>query len=418
MSVAEEPLVPSTGDAGRGVAPAGSAARSGIVVAAGMAAANLLGYAFNMVGARVLGPADYGALGALLGLVLIGSVAALALQAVVARQVAVTQAADGPSPGARLLVRQGVRAGLAVGGVALLASPLVTYGLRLDGPAPALWLAAGLVPLTMIGMLQGYLQGTERFGALAVVFLVAAAGKVGGGLIGLALVPSPTAAMAGMAVCSVLAVLVGWRVVAAAAGSAPDVAAGSVAELLAAGQSLLLLLALTNTDVLLARRFLDEHDAGLYAVGAVVAKGAYWLPQFVAVLAFPRLADPDRRRHAAGIAVALVFALGVLTTAVVAVAPRVVVLAVGGAEYAQLSGQVALFAAAGSSFALAQLLLYSRLATHDRQASVSLIVGLAVLVGVVVLWLHDSVTQIVAASMGVALFVCVVGLLAELREHR
>ena len=45
--------------------------RAFLVVAPAMAAANALNYAFNLAMSRLLGPADYGALGALLALVLV-----------------------------------------------------------------------------------------------------------------------------------------------------------------------------------------------------------------------------------------------------------------------------------------------------------------------------------------------------------
>ena len=53
-----------------------------------MAVANGMNYAYNLVMARLLGPSGYGALGALLALVVIGTVPGYALQAVVARHTA------------------------------------------------------------------------------------------------------------------------------------------------------------------------------------------------------------------------------------------------------------------------------------------------------------------------------------------
>ena len=62
--------------------------RDALVLAAGMAVANAGNYGFNLVMAFLLGPEAYGALAALLALVLVGSVPGLALQAVVARRTA------------------------------------------------------------------------------------------------------------------------------------------------------------------------------------------------------------------------------------------------------------------------------------------------------------------------------------------
>ncbi|HET9555582.1 MAG TPA: hypothetical protein VFS70_00475, partial [Actinomycetota bacterium] len=75
------------------IPPSRSLRRDALVLAAGMAVANAGNYAFNVVMAFLLGPEAYGALAALLALVLVGSVPGLALQAVVARR---TTLAGGP----------------------------------------------------------------------------------------------------------------------------------------------------------------------------------------------------------------------------------------------------------------------------------------------------------------------------------
>src|SRR6266545_1648489 len=80
--------------------------RAGLMVAPAMAVANGLNYAFNLVMLRLLEPAAYGALGALLAVILIGTVPGLALQAVVARHTALRAGAvagrQHPAAAARL----------------------------------------------------------------------------------------------------------------------------------------------------------------------------------------------------------------------------------------------------------------------------------------------------------------------------
>jgi len=73
--------------------------RDALVLAAGMGVANAGNYAFNVVMAFLLGPEAYGALAALLALVLVGSVPGLALQAVVARRTALAGGAVWPGAG-------------------------------------------------------------------------------------------------------------------------------------------------------------------------------------------------------------------------------------------------------------------------------------------------------------------------------
>src|SRR6266536_3027054 len=136
-----------------------------------MAVSNGLNYAFNLVMVRLLEPGAYGALGALLAVVLIGTVPGLAVQAVVARHTA---------------VRGGDRAAVAeLWSRTLAAAPALAAFLHLGSLAPALWLAASILPLPLVSALQGMLQGVQRFGALGAALLVNAVARlaVGVGLV-------------------------------------------------------------------------------------------------------------------------------------------------------------------------------------------------------------------------------------------
>src|SRR6266705_994563 len=120
--------------------------RAGLMVAPAMAVANGLNYAFNLVMLRLLEPAAYGALGALLAVILIGTVPGLAVAA---------------------------------------AAPALAAFLHLGSIVPALWLAANILPLPLVSALQGMLQGVQRFGALAAALLLNAGARlaVGVGLV-------------------------------------------------------------------------------------------------------------------------------------------------------------------------------------------------------------------------------------------
>jgi len=414
--------------------PPSSRARGGTVaVAVALAAANLLGYGFNLMASRRLGPEGYGAVAALLGLVLIGNVVALALQAVVARRAAAVRSAGRPARvgtsdqqrpevavndwASRLAARAG--AGLLILG--LLVAPLVTMWLHLASPWSAVWLALTLLPLTLIGAQLGVLQGCERFHRLAVLYAVAAAGKVGGGVIGVVLLDSVPGAMGGTAIGSGLAAAVGaWLSRAPAAdpsGPVAHAAPGAAREVVHAAYALGALFALSNVDIVLARHFLSAHDAGLYAVGAVVAKGAFWLPSFVPVIALPGLSDPERRRATAARALAVVAgSAAVLTVGTAAFGPLVVRI-VGGSAYSELGDRVWLFAAAGSLLAVAQVLLYSRLATEDRRAVAPMWALVALEAVVIGLWRHGSPTEVVSVVVCAALALAIGGALVEAVEH-
>src|SRR6266496_1993742 len=342
-----------------------SLARAGLMVAPAMAVANGLNYAFNLVMLRLLEPAAYGALGALLAVILIGTVPGLALQAVVARHTAL-RAGD-----RRAVAELWSRTLVAVSWVSLglglavaAAAPALAAFLHLGSIVPALWLAANILPLPLVSALQGMLQGVQRFGALAAALLLNAGARLA---VGVGLVA------AGHGVDGALAASV----------------AGSVLAML-----------LPNVDLLLARHYLAAEPSGLYAAGAVVAKIAYWAPQFVATIAFPRLAtEAAARRRLLARAAAAITALGVAPMVVVAAAPELAVTLPFGAAYRDVGPDLPLFAALGTALALVQLLLFSGIAAGDRKVHRLLGATVVIEVAVIALGPHHSVTGIVGAAL-------------------
>jgi O-antigen/teichoic acid export membrane protein len=378
-----------------------------------MTAANAMGYVLNVVAARRLGPDGYGALAALLGLVLVGYVPSLALQAVTTRRVAasaVGSRTEQPTDLAGLAVTVATAVGLIC---AVLAVPLSAF-LHLGSPLAVLAVAGTLVPLTWGGFILGVAQGRERFLLLSGLYLLTAGGKVVGGLVGVALQPTATGVMAWTA----LGTLAGTVVATVAARekrlARPRRSLEGVSEVAHASHSLLALFVLTNVDVLLARHFLPPTEAGLYGVGAVVAKVAFWLPQFVLVISLPRFGDRRRHRSALRVSAAVVALCGILVTAAVAVFGSLTVRLVAGAGYEDVSGLAWMFAALGSSFALVQLLLYARIARRERRPALVLWVAVAALLVVVVVAAHGSVLAVVSAALATAGCLVALGLAAEM----
>jgi O-antigen/teichoic acid export membrane protein len=398
----------------------------GTAVVVALAGANGLGYLLTLVASRRLGPEGYGALAALLGVILIGNVLALALQAVVARRTVVAAALPGTAAGdgsagvawAGRLTRAAALVAVVIG---LLAAAPLTGLLHLDSPFPAVLLAVTLGPLTLVGGQLGVLQGGERFHALAQLYLLAALGKVGGGVIGVLVADSVTGTMAGTAVGAALAAVAGAVLVSRSQGSSDNVARtlppGTARETVRATYSLGALFALANLDVVLARHFLEPRQAGLYAVGAVLAKGAFWFPSFVPVIAMPGLADPSRRRRTAALSLVAVTSAGILVTVAAALLGKYAVRLVGGSAYVSLADRAWLFAANGALLAVVQLLLYSRLAGEDRRVSLPMWLIVAGEIAVIWIWRHASVTDVVTTALATAAGVALLGLLAEVHEH-
>jgi O-antigen/teichoic acid export membrane protein len=355
----------------------GAAVTGAGMVAVGTSLANAVGYALTVVAARLLDPEEFGAFGALLAFIIAGSVAALAAQATTAGDVA---RGEPPAPS----VRSGLLLAAAVGIALVLFSPVLVTFLQLPSVVPAIAAGAAVAAFTATAPALGMVQGAERFQALGTLVAVQAVLRVTGGLAGMAIQPTAAGALVGIAVGLVLAGVVAWVVARPPLGWSHDGATkGTMRATLASGSMLLGFVVLTNVDVVLARHVLSAEASGLYVAGSVFTKIAFWLPQFVPLVAFPALTDPRRRRGAVRLGLLAVVGCGLVLVAATALFAEPVVSIVAGPRYESLTPWVAGFTALGALLAVAQLLVYAHLASGDRLTTAVVWVILAGYVAVV-----------------------------------
>jgi O-antigen/teichoic acid export membrane protein len=387
-----------------------------LLVAVAIWVSQVATFLLNLVAAPALGPAGFGELASLLGVVAIGNVVALALQAVVARRLVTASQSDRPGAG-RYALRVAVPWGLAVAGIALVLTPVAVAVLDLTSPVDMLLVALSLAPLTVTGSVLGVAQGRERAGLLALAYLVAGLGKSLGGITGALLEGTVRSTLLGFALGALVGAALGVAVVSSLVRAESVRLARMRTEVAHAAHALAALFVLTNIDLLLARALLDPVQAGLYAAGAIVAKVAFWLPQAIVVVAFPRMAD-ERRNRSLVLGSAAIVVLGLGLVVATAALPGLVVGVVGGSAYAALEPDVWRFALLGSAQSLAQFLLYSRLAVDDRSA----VIGLWATVGVLGfgVWFgpHASVTDIVTTATVAVVGLCLYGAILARRELR
>ncbi|MBA3233815.1 MAG: polysaccharide biosynthesis protein, partial [Propionibacteriales bacterium] len=373
---------------------------------------NVLAYGFSLLSARVLGPRSFGEVSSLLGVLIVASVGALALQATAARRLATTPPQQRGAVTADVL-RNARRVAAAFAGVLLLAAPVLHQALHLDSWLSAALPAGASVPLTMMGAYAGVLQGERRWRALAAVFAGLGAGRLLAGGIAVLVSPTVTAAMIGVTLGAFVPAVLGALSMQAGSRSATGADHQPVLrELWTNGHILLAFFAFTNLDVLLARHLLDQNDAGIYAAGAILAKACLFMPTFVLVVAFPDMAR-DRSGRPWLKPLLAVAALGVLATVGAGVIPDLAVAFAGGSEYAELADVAWLFAAEGTLFACLQILVYDTIAGQSHAGS-ALWLGTAVVV-IVALVALDSVLAIVAT---VAMVAAAVGLVTACLTSR
>lgn len=357
------------------------------LIAVAMAIMNVGTYAFTILAARLLGPSEYGELAAVMGLLLVASVLSLGLQATGARRVSAF-----PEDLDRIeseTMAASYRSAFVLALVCVAAVPLVTVMLELDSWGTAALVAVAVVPLTVMGGQAGVLQGERRWLPLAGIYLSTGLGRIVFGAAALLVRPLSLAAMAGVTVGAFVPALIGWFALrhpnrTAGRGPAPRAprmrsrsswARGGVfREVVYNSHALLAFFALSNADVLIARAVLDEHQAGLYAGGLILAKAVLFLPQFVVVIAFPSMARTADRQSMTLKALGLVLAIGAVATLGAWMLPGLAVTFVGGVAYAELGDLIWAFAAIGTIWAMIQLMVYGVVA-RQSQRSVFLLWG-------------------------------------------
>jgi O-antigen/teichoic acid export membrane protein len=396
-------------------------ARGGLVLGLGTGISTALGYAFTAVLARSFGPAEYGALVALLGAGLIGTIPASGLQYVVARRTVSLGLPAGRNDGPTLLL-SGVT-GVALCLLVAAASPVIEDYLHLGSVGPVLALGVTLIPMTVSGALQGGLLGHHRLGALSALMVLTAVARFAGGVLTAALGWDVTGAMGTLAVAAAVTAVIGYALTgpeswgarswgarswgarswgasvrgARAALRVEKALAGDVARACSAVAGITVL---TNVDLLLARHYLPADVSGAYGVASLFAKAMLWGTQFVAQAAFPALARPERARRLLAQAVAgtaAIGAVGVLLTAVAA--GPVVRVATGQASYGEAVRLAPWFALLGLGWALAQVLLLAAVAAGERTAGLILWLVITVEAAAIALALHGSAGEILAACL-------------------
>ena len=380
----------------------------GVATLVGNGAAFLL----TMIAARVLTPDEFGALGALLGILVIISTVSIATQALTARRVAVSAGPDRTVVEGEA-VRLSVLVGIVIGAIGLLAAwPLGTLF-----TIPPLAVATGIASLGFVvigSAAMGIAQGREEHLRLSSSFLANQLGRAMGGIIGVLVLQSVTGVGVGVLVGCAAGALVAYRIACPGAWGR-GVSRGVATEFGHIVHALAVLSTLTNVDVLLARLFLDGYASGEYAVGVQLAKIAFFLPNAIIIVLFPKMSTGNNRR-AVYIATGLTAAVGSVIIVFSLLFGDFVARILGGKQYTDLGSEMWLFALEGSAFALVQVLLYARLATQDRKAVIAVWVALVVQVAVIAGWRHSTLAEIVTTVVAVSLVLTVAGLFMDRRS--
>jgi O-antigen/teichoic acid export membrane protein len=309
--------------------------------------------------------------------------------------------------------------GLEVSIAVMLATLLISFPLssifNIDYSVLVLTIGA-IAPFVFISTQLGIAQGKEFYLKLAGIYIVFGIGRSVSAIIGLFIYPELISVGIGFFGGTLLSTIVAHFVL----GNSKkfwktERAEKSVKELWKATQALFALYVLVNIDVLLARVVLTPEESGIYTVGMLVAKIAFFMPQAITIVLFPKMGKNDS--SALRLAVLGTSLIGAMYIGVTYFASEFVVNAIGGSGYAELYSEVWLFAIEGSLFAVLQVLLYGRIAREDTKVSVLLWIGSVIATISVWAIATDTVITVVSSLIGVTFILVIIAAVTELR-HR
>ena len=381
-----------------------------VVVGLGLAVPQGLAYVASVVAARLLVPAEFGAFGAMQGITQIGTPIGLAIQAIAARRLVKNSQNKHHD-----LLKFGLEVSIAVMILTLLVSFPLSSIFHIDYLVLVLTIGA-VAPFVFISTQLGIAQGKELYLKVAGIYIVFGIGRSISAIVGLLIYPELISVGIGFFGGTLLSVIFAhyilgnsnkfWKTVRVEKG---------ISELYKAAQALISLYVLVNIDVLLARIVLSPAQSGVYTVGMLVAKIAFFMPQAITVVLFPKMGKNDS--SALRLAVLGTTLIGSAYVGFCYFASEFVVNAIGGSGYSELYSEVWMFALEGSLFAILQVLLYGRIAREDTKVSILLWAGS--LIAAISVWLIaiDTVITVVSSLIGVTFILVIIAAVTELR-HR
>jgi glycosyltransferase involved in cell wall biosynthesis/O-antigen/teichoic acid export membrane protein len=372
-------------------------------------------YLFHVGVSRALGPSDYGALAALLAVLMILSVPLGVLQTVAAQRAAALRA-QGRSEEINPFAESTARGVLPIAVVAavvtlVLGAPVLAVFLNVSFASSSL-LAPYVVLAALSAIPLGVLQGAMRFGAFALLVVTGVVVRLasGIGLVELGLgVPGAMLASSFAAAVSLLLgfrlIHVGRHAIARARRSLESIRGEFRLALL----SMIGFWLLAQADIALARHYLEPESAGFYSSAGLLARTLLVMPAAVAFVAFPRFVEArDHREGAFRWLRISVLAGGVLVLsalpALILLRDVVVELAFG-ARFLPAADLMPLLCVAMAALALVGVLTFFHIAMGSR-AYVIAFAGFGLQVALITV-LHETPEQIATIVVGTSLAVAI-----------
>jgi len=380
--------------------------QSGIMFAA-TSLANLLDYAYNVAMGRMLSIDGYGVLVALQAVLQIVSVSLVVVRTVTARYAAEFLAKGQPAwAGAfsRKALRTAAWWGVAAALLLSLASRPAANLLQIPAATPVLVVAIALLPMLLKPVIEGALQGLQRFAALGAVQVAHAAFRLLLGVLLVWLGLDAVGALAALPLGTLGTVLLGLFLLSSLLWQRADtphqITAAAVARYSSATLiGLVSLAALVNMDALVVKHFFAPLVAGQYSMAVTLGKIVVFLPAAFAVVLFPKSAERhtqqrDSSRLLRWSLAATLLLCGVLTAIYFAL-PGPILRLVFGTDTAFDGPVLGLVALAMTGYALVNVWLNYYLSVEQTRFVYVMPLAVAMQLALLVLF-HASLTQVAA----------------------
>ena len=366
--------------------------------------AGIFAYLLHPFLARMMSIQEYGQVAALIALSLVLTIPTQVIQTVAAKYVS-TLSTSGNEAQLNDFIRRLTTiflvVGVAITAVLVVISSYVTSFFRLDSRQEIILLSLIFIVSFIIPLNMGVLQGLQRFGWLATVTLLIPLFRlvlsIGFLLIGFGV----NGAILGIVMSDLLAYIISfqplWKILKGSRrpiGSLHSLWFYSIFTAIATGS----IVVLYSIDTVLARHFLNAHDAGLYAALATIGRTVLFVTSSVGIVMFPRVvAFHESGTSHTRVAMQAILGVVVLSATVegaFCIAPTFITQLLFGRAFLPIAGHLALYGLAMLLLAVGQVVMTYFLAIGNR-SFVLIILSACALQTILIVWRHNDIAQLV-----------------------
>jgi O-antigen/teichoic acid export membrane protein len=401
---------------------------------------NLFGLLYHFSMLRLLSPVDYGHLNTLITLFMIISVPAGAVQTTITKFVASFHAANQLAE-ARSLLRHGFLLMLIIGLSVLLlislGSPFLSSFLQISSQGSVILLGASLFFVIVIQVLWGGLQGLQKFGSLALNFIINGGSKcvlgIGFVLLGLGVSGALSAVVLSYLMTTLFSILILKKSLGKREGIAgPELKFGESIRVdyakvysfsLPVGLTLLCLMVLTSIDLIWVKHYFLPLEAGHYSIAQMIGKIIFVFPFPIVMVMFPKLASLKMKRQGEkafsilrNSLILTAFLCGG-TTLISVLLPSTVIQGLSGEVYPECIPLVGIFSLNMTFFSLSLILIHYQLSADQKGFLYPLIFFTLIQSGLIILF-HKSLIQVLFVVGVVALCLMAINFYLVYRPYR